>query len=78
MTQPNTIPNISHVKSVYSGRPGCCCGCRGKHIDVGSKRSVARILANMERALECPDAQLEVNSEYVSVETETRLYVAYL
>jgi hypothetical protein len=19
------------VQSVYSGRPGCCCGCRGKH-----------------------------------------------
>ena len=21
----------NEVRSVYSGRPGCCCGCRGKH-----------------------------------------------
>lgn len=33
-----------HVVSVYSGRPGCMCGCRGKHtyarafVAEGSKR----------------------------------------
>ncbi|MCK9569119.1 hypothetical protein M0R72_09270 [Candidatus Pacearchaeota archaeon] len=24
---------VEKVMSVYSGRPGCCCGCRGKHTD---------------------------------------------
>lgn len=30
---PQTIPEFMgrKVLSVYSGRPGCCCGCRGKH-----------------------------------------------
>jgi hypothetical protein len=23
--------NLNEIMSVYSGRPGCCCGCRGKH-----------------------------------------------
>jgi hypothetical protein len=23
--------DINKIKSVYSGRPGCCCGCRGKY-----------------------------------------------
>lgn len=22
---------LEQVQSVYSGKPGCCCGCRGKH-----------------------------------------------
>lgn len=26
-----TSINLENVVSVYSGRRGCCCGCRGKH-----------------------------------------------
>ena len=31
----NTVPLVEPAKvtSVYSGKPGCCCGCRGKHTD---------------------------------------------
>lgn len=29
---------IEDVVSVYSGRPGCCCGCRGKHTYRSSTR----------------------------------------
>jgi hypothetical protein len=28
---------IEEVTQVYSGRPGCACGCRGKYFDKGSK-----------------------------------------
>lgn len=30
--RPRTSPlDKSKVRSVYSGRPGCCCGCKGNH-----------------------------------------------
>jgi hypothetical protein len=29
------------VQSTYSGKPGCCCGCRGKHTYAKKHRKVA-------------------------------------
>lgn len=31
----------TEVKSVYSGRPGCCCGCRGNHRYASKHRKAA-------------------------------------
>ena len=33
----------SNVMSVYSGRPGCCCGCRGKHYYASALRGDATV-----------------------------------
>ncbi len=30
--------SLSDVQSVYSGKPGCCCGCRGKHTYASAQR----------------------------------------
>ena len=27
----DVLDGVTPIKSVYNGRPGCCCGCRGKH-----------------------------------------------
>jgi hypothetical protein len=32
---------IEDISSVYSGRPGCCCGCRGKHTYASAHRKWA-------------------------------------
>lgn len=33
--------SLSEVSSVYSGKPGCCCGCRGKHTYTQTHRQAA-------------------------------------
>ena len=30
-TKEARLIDLSKVRSVYSGKPGCCCGCLGKH-----------------------------------------------
>jgi hypothetical protein len=72
------------IATVYSGRHGCACGCRGKHTKntPGNARSianvVARILATPEDKRVVAIANKAVWQSHVSVETPTRLYIAYL
>lgn len=35
------VVQIADVRSVYSGKPGCMCGCRGKHSYAGAHREEA-------------------------------------
>lgn len=51
-----------NVLSVYSGRPGCCCGCLGKH--AYRKDPKLRALAGQKRGHEIGDD--EVNEEQVT------------
>ena len=49
------------ILSVYSGRPGCCCGCRGNHTYPTSR--IAREVAGKKRGYpidddECNDGQM--------------------
>lgn len=46
------------VLSVYSGRPGCCCGCRGKH----SYASATRDEASAERGYAVADDEVSDRS----------------
>jgi len=84
---------IDDVASVYSGKVNhCCCGCAGKHTvaskwrayvgrDRGyevrdeevSDRTVKLILNKIAKV--GPD---QVNDDFVSAETDSRLYIAYL
>lgn len=35
-----TLIELGAVVSVYSGKPGCCCGCRGKHTYASAHREL--------------------------------------
>ena len=69
----------AEIKSVYSGRPGCACGCRGKHSE--SLTAIRTVLRNMLAS----GAPIEVGEPLdpaeegavVSAETETRVYIVY-
>ena len=101
MEKAGTIIAVDRAVSVYSGRPGCACGCRGKHIYASaqvaaqskrrgyeirpeevSDRSVALMVKKVNRLLAEgygePLISLEGDTPFVSVETETRLYIIYL
>jgi len=84
---------FNQVMRVYSGKVyACCCGCSGKHTyrvatkDAGSKsrgypvkdeecsdRSVNIILNKMNK-----NPETKFIGDYYMLETETRLYLAYL
>ncbi len=84
----NTITNsaiafdqaLTHgaVSAVYSGSHGCMCGCKGNH--TSSARSVTTVTRKMIAAVKDGDATgiLVEPGVYVSVDTVTRSYVAYL
>jgi nitrogenase subunit NifH len=82
------IVNIdkSRVVRVYSGRPGCGCGCRGNYSD--NKSAITRVLNAMKANVCYADrAGVMANdvlhdedgvTEIAFVETDTRYYWAYL
>jgi hypothetical protein len=91
MTAATTV-DLSKVRQVYSGKPNkCCCGCAGKHTyasaasDVAAKRNgivsdrSVKTIVNKINALLADGSAVEtcVREDFISVETETRLYVAY-
>jgi hypothetical protein len=73
---------LANVEKVYSGKPGCMCGCRGKYsyaqgrgdgkYDVVNERSV-KILFN--KIMNNPARKVEDNVAFV--ETATRNLVVY-
>ena len=73
---------LANVEKVYSGKPGCMCGCRGKYSyaqgceegydDQVNERSV-KILFN--KVMNNPAHKVEDNCAFV--ETDTRNLVVY-
>ena len=73
---------LANVQKVYSGKPGCMCGCRGKYsyatgcaeseYDVVNERSV-KILFN--KVMNHPECKIEDGVAYV--DTGTRNLVVY-
>ena len=72
----------SSVGSVYSGRHGCACGCRGNHTT--NPKTVKLICNKIEQAVAdglTPDvcfAKFGDQLGHIAVQTETRLYIAYI
>lgn len=82
----------SKIVSVYSGRPGCMCGCRGKSsyaaqfVEQGSKERGYPVEPdeisdrNVRRIVNLlnkdPNTKIEDGIAYL--ETDTRYYAAYL
>lgn len=85
---------IDHVRSVYSGKLGCACGCRGKHsynpahtdeasadrgYPVTSDECSERSVANVLKAVQQANGvEIADDGSHASFETETRLYIVYL
>lgn len=59
------------VRRVYSGRPGCACGCRGHYST--DPATITRIV----NALNALGAKMDESGEFAWAETETRAYTAY-
>lgn len=70
------------VSSVYTGRPGCACGCRGRHTsDPRSIKMVVRTLNLLMEEGNDVDVSLTPFGDhdgYVAIQTENRLRIAYL
>lgn len=70
------------VSSVYTGRPGCACGCRGNHsTNPATIKYVVKVLNGMMAHGHDVDVSLTPFGDhdgYVAIETDTRLRIAYL
>lgn len=73
MNLPKFLDNAEgKIVSVYSGRPGCACGCRGNHSE--NPATIKKIVKKM-LALQ---PVIERDGNNFSLETDTRLYIAYV
>lgn len=89
-TTTETTIDLQDVSSVYSGRPGCACGCRGKHTYASahrgypvtdnevSDRTVKMMVNKMNKLISDPCNEIDYGGSYVACETCTRLYIVYL
>ena len=68
---------MQDVIRIYSGKPGCMCGCQGKYYtpqDRGFKRVLNKFLANAD--FNDPKV-LDKDNGWATVELDQRMYVAY-
>jgi hypothetical protein len=63
---------LSRVVRVYSGQPGCMCGCRGQYRDSDRSRKIV-----FNKIMRNPNHKFNAVAKCVYVETETRNLVAY-
>jgi hypothetical protein len=85
--------NINSIMSVYSGRPGCACGCRGKHTYKPELKEVAgenrgypvhddecssRTVKMIVNKMNTLNPNLEQEHNHYSIELPNRLYIAYV
>lgn len=67
--------NADKIVKVYSGLPGCMCGCRGKWTrQEQSARSIKIITGKLLRD---PDTKFDEKAQCFYVQTPTRYYAAY-
>lgn len=64
------------VKEVYSGKPGCGCGCRGNYSKAPS--SITKVLNKMHAGIDKVSLARGLNGEFIlSLELANRYYWAY-
>ena len=63
------------IRRVYSGKPGCGCGCRGKYFT--DPKNIKRVLKAMKQLIN-NSKQVGVKDGIAFVETDSRYYWAYL
>ena len=92
----NSVSTITtdSVRAVYSGRPGCMCGCRGNYrynpqhveeasVDRGyvvkpSEVNIAQVTRVLHIVQAAPAERVEVNSNCIYTEVNGRAYALYL
>jgi hypothetical protein len=62
---------IENVKRVYSGKPGCMCGCRGKYSEEG--RGVKTIFNKILKG----EYKVDKVANCIYLDTDSRTLVAY-
>lgn len=62
---------FENVKRVYSGKPGCMCGCRGKYSEEG--RGVKIIFNKILKG----DYKVDEGASCIYLDSPTRTLVAY-
>ena len=68
--------NRDAIVKVYSGRPGCGCGCRGRYFE--DARNITRVVNAMnKRADEVTESTTKGFPTVFFVENDTRYYWAY-
>ena len=81
------VPEFDQVATVYSGKPGCACGCRGKYsytsqaplgfIGVGAVND--RVVRSHLKRIKDAGVQLEVSSPGIlTTQIDQRVYTIYL
>ena len=69
--------DITKVTSVYSGKANrCCCGCSGKHYDVGTP-AADKMARKVVKLINSAIAHAESGSNNTSLKVGERVYVAY-
>lgn len=84
----------SAVKRVYSGKPGCMCGCRGFYRSTKERAeengkyrgyplsrgevSNAAVELIVKKIEATPSEQLSIGAGYIEAQHDGRVYVAYL
>lgn len=91
MKVKNLKLNVDRVMNVYSGRPGCMCGCRGNyrvasaHVAIASKdrgygyepKEISdRQVRRIVKLIES-QPEVELDEQYAYVEVDGRAYCAY-
>lgn len=85
--------SMDNVVSVYTGRPGCCCGCRGNHrhntkfqtgdrvqsYSVFNDRQCRKVIKMLKTWVMLDEllGMFDVQNDYIAFQTESHLYVAY-
>ena len=64
---------LANVKTVYSGKPGCMCGCRGKYTTPAQSARSVKLIFN--RVMNNPKHKVEDGIAFV--DTGTRNLVVY-
>lgn len=73
VSQLNT--SLDNIESVYSGKPGCMCGCNGKYTSpTESERSVKIML---KKVLSHPDVKIDVDAKCAVVDKMPCSYTAF-
>lgn len=83
---------LSNVRSAYSGKHGCCCGCNGDHVYQERTRAFAskwrgydvhddevnekKLEAILKKIKKHPDSENE--GDMITLRTERKLYIVYL
>jgi hypothetical protein len=77
-TDPMEPIKLEDVVSVYSGKPGCCCGCNGKHTTPEESMRTVKLMTNKMNKRIAEGLEVGIGSRYYEYETENRLWLVYV